>query len=461
MPARTLTKGTLLIGDRPDWVHPGQYPSEVARYTPLGQDWPVTFVLDKMRQGDPATSRTKHFANKGFNLLSGRISDIYTDTGFVSAHSGAAASGATVVVRPHADDVNLMLNVRVGNQVKIHSGSVYGAVGGTCTGVNYSGALASFTFTLDEADTNSVLAGTSLTWLVMQKGETEVHELGDAVNLHENDLFNYVYTDSEPFAMSEPEMSEFSRIENGIEQKKKERELDALIALSQRREFTVLEGIRKLATTANGKQWYAGGLEWFLKAAQVADTTLANRLIVDWRTDTLFSDATDTVAGGTLPMLRRVLSDARKWKRTGLSMWWVCSQTILDLIDDCVTRSGQYRIESGTNKYGLNVKYLRGRGEDIELVEDALFEHYPFLQRRSYILVPEYMHRHQMTEGLPIPRKKGLRYIKWSAQKDGSASIDGQSYITEIKGGWEASETFTFDFLEAFKIIDNLGLDKA
>jgi hypothetical protein len=455
MPAPvTLNRGTVMVGNRPDFVHPEAYDGKVAHITPLGQQYPITFMLDKMRQGKPTPSLTFHWHDKPFNPLTGRISDVYTNTGLTNAHSGAAASGTTVVVKPHADDVTIMANVRPFNEVIIHSTSVYGQVTGYVNSVDYTGATAQFSFTLLEADTNSVLAGTGLTWTVMSKAEEEKHELGDAVSGEPTDYYNYVGTDTEPFEITFDELGELSRIENGEQEKMNERELEARTALNLRREFQVLEGRRTLL----GTRRYAGGLRYFLAANESGN-------IINWRTDTTYSENTDTAIGGTLPFLRKVMKLQRKWKRPGMPTVMVCSATTLDLINECVLHSGTgtYKIDEGVNQWGLAVQRLRGLSESIDLVEDALFSHYPSAERSAYIVVPEYLQRHQPTnEGNPLTIKKGLMWVPWSANKDGdSAPVDGSNYASYKKGAWISRETYSFRNLAAHAIIDNLGLDKA
>lgn len=447
-PNIVVSRGTLRVGQRPDWVHPGQWDPKLDKLSPLAQ-YPITVTLDKMREGDPAQSVTLHWPMRPYMTLNGAVADIFTATDLGTPYAaGPAAKGAQVVVKPSAEDAEKLAAVEPYHQVAIHSQSVGAQVKARILALERSGSLASFTIRLLQADPKRVLEGTGLTWSLLQRSEDEEFELGEPVNEHETDFWNYVYTDSQSFAISRRELRELSRREESLKNKKMERELDALDKLYQRREFTALEGVRDKV----GDRYYAGGLRFFLEEHEEDH-------IVDWRADTEFSSSTDSVLGGTLPFLRRVLDGlTRPYSRVGARKQLHVSAKLRSLIDECVLLSGDYAIEYGTNKYGVNVGKLRGLDNEVEIVENALFTHYPAYKHTMYIVDPENLRRHTPEDGgTTVSRKHGIEYVPWSAFK----KMDGENFITRIKGGWVAEESFSYRQLPSFAIVDNLGLDKA
>jgi len=447
-PSLVVSRGTLRVAQRPANIHPESWDPKLDQYSPLAK-YPLTTTLDAMPEGEPVPSSVHHWFTRPFFALNGAADDVYTSTSLASAYSsGPAAVNAEVCVKPSAADVEKLAAVEKYQQVLIHSTSVASAVRALITGVERSGSLACFTIRLLEADTNRVLEGTGLTWSLTQRSQGEETELGEGTNQHESDRYNYLYTDFEPFAISRRELRELSRRKEGMKDKKKERELDALDLLNQRREFTVLEGVR----ATYGDRYYAGGVRFFLQEHESSN-------IVNWRTDTTFSLGSDSVLGGTLPFLRRVLdAKTRPWSRVGAKKQLHMSAHLRSVIDECVLASGDYAIEYGTNKYGINVGWLRGLDNEVELVENALFNHYPAYANTIYVIDPENIKRHTPAdEGTSVSRAKGLEYIPWSAFK----KMDGENFITRIKGGWGVEETFSFKQLASHAIIDNVGLTKA
>ncbi len=439
-----MTRGDLRVSQRTTNVHPEHWDKQVERQTPLDQ-YPMVTMLDKMAQGDPVTSRVFHYWDKPFNALTGNIHDVYTDTGFTSAHSGAAASGTTLVVRPTAGDLNRLQAVEECDQIEIHSTSVYGTVKALVVGIERAGTFACFTIQTLETDTNSVLAGTGLTWTVLNKSEDEVFELGEAIAEHETEYYNYIGTDSEPFSISHDELDEATRTEEDL---KAEKETEALMRLNQRRENAFFEGVRLKV----GDRFWSGGLRYFLGQHESSN-------IINWRTDTTYSAATDTVLGGTLPFLRRVFEATRKWSRPGATKQLHVSQTVRGIIDNCVLNSGQYTIDYSTNRYGINVAKIRGLDQEIEIVENPLFVHYPSRVYTAYLIEPEQIRRRQKkTDRSGMAFSRGLCRVPWSDFK--KTTVDGENFISRAKGGWVCKEGFQIRRLAAHAIIDNLGIDK-
>lgn len=438
-----LTQGPLQVGQRTANIHPEHWRKEVAKYRPLDQAFPILTMLNKVRAGQNTTSRTTHYFEKPYNALTGAVDDVYNDTGFASAFAGSGVAGTVVVVKPATTDVNRVLNLRADMQVEFHSTSVKDVVKARIAAVETSGNV-SFTAVLLEADTNNVLAGTGISWGVMQGTNGELFELGDAINEHETEFYNYVYTDDEPFAITRDELREESRLEEDV---KLEREVDALMRINQRREYTVLEGFRE----KRGTKYSAGGLRFFLKAHEPDN-------VINWLTDTKFSAATDTVYGGTLDFLKRVFRHTRNFQRPGDTAALICSGFTRSLINDCVLRNGSYQIGPNTTKYGLRCNTIMGIDADMDIVEDPNFNHWPSKERTAYLVRPERMRRHEPKQmGTELARSKGLQRVPWSS----FGKMDGDNFKSSIKGGWIAEETYSFDHLVSFAIIDNLGHEKS
>lgn len=445
-----LTAGNLRVADRTANIHPEHWEKKVDRYNPL-DEFPATKILDRLKQGEETTSKKLHYFEKPFNALTGVISDVYNDIGLSSAFAGSGVVGTTVVIKPHTDSVNRLLNIKANMQVEIHSSSVNKSVKLYVTAVEPSGSFASFTAMLLEADTSNVLAGTGLTWIVGLGSEEEEFELGEGVNEHETEHWNYVYTDSEAFSITRDELNEFSRI---LEDKKKERELDALVRLTQRRENGFLEGVRD----KRGTRYYAGGFRWALKEEDGSKTASQERQLVDWTEDTAFSASTDSIEQGTIPFIRRVLAYTRQYARPGAKPLALVSDYTRDLITELVLASGNYNISYGENKWGIDVTRIHGLEEELELAIEPLFNHYPARKRSMYIARFDYIKRHQvkMEDTSLGKRSKGLEYVPWSAFK----KMDGENFISRIKGGFIASESYSVRRRCCHAIIDNLGLSK-
>ena len=317
-------------------IHPEYWDPKVTRYSPL-DTYPLNLLLDNIAKGGTVTSRTFHWFERPFNQLTGSIDDIYTTSGLVTAASGAAASGTTVYVKPDSTGLPKIKNVREYDTIEIYSGSVYGSVRGYVTSVHYGTVDNSyFALVTTETDTNQVLAGTSLVWTITGRGEEEIHELADSITEHETEYSNYIQQMEESHTISQAELYEASRIEEDV---KKDKEMDSLQRLNQRRELAFLEGSKlKL-----GDRYFTGGLRWFLNQYESGN-------IIDWRTDTTYSASTDTVLGGLLPFTKRLLLPLRQWSKPGSRKLLVCSQTVRNIIDECVLNSGMYQIDYGTDR---------------------------------------------------------------------------------------------------------------
>lgn len=436
-PTVTLTPGALTINQRTANIHPQAWDPTLHRYSPLNR-WPLTTILDKIGTGR-TDSRVFHWFEKPFNSLTGGIDDTYTTNNVVSgtAVSGATAAGVTVYLKPSTSGYAKLRNVREFANLEVYSTSVRGAIRGYVTAVHVGTSANSYIgFVLDEADTSEVLAGTGLSWTITGSGEDEIHELPESVAEHETEYYNYVGTMLEAFRASEDEMNEASRLNNDI---KSELEMDALHRLNQSRELALLEGTRRVT----GNRYYAGGLRWFLSQYEPTN-------IINWRTDTTYSSSTDTVLGGSVPFLKRLSERLREFSDPGTRKIMVCSQRVRGIIDECVLASGMYNIGYETNKYGLHVAVLRGLDNEIELVEEPLFNSNDAKKNTVYILEPSLIRRKTVKDG-------ELKKIPWSDLKN----QEGDEYKSYSVGGWRVKETYQFTRLQAHCIIENFGIDKA
>lgn len=441
----SLTQGTLKVADRVSNIHPEHWDPKVERQTPLDK-YPMVLTLDTLPQAQPSSSRIHHWWDKPFNSMTGGLDDVCTNAGLGTAWSATgSAAGVQPYLKPTSADEYTLKNLRVGMQLNLYSSSVGKSIKGRITAVEPTGALPSITFKTLQADTNNVLTGTGLSWTALQKSNDEVYELGEATQEHESEFYNYFYTDDEPFAISFDEMDEMSRVDEDV---RDEQEMDAKMRLDQRREYTFFEGWRDLS----GTKYYTGGLRYFLTEHESSN-------IIDWKTDTTYSAATDDVVGGTLPFLKKLFVYQRKWMEPGSTVQMHVSATVWEILDRCVLHSGEYRITPGVNNYGINVGYLLGlKGQKIEIIENPLFEHYPEALNTAYIVVPDNCRRvPKNTKNSGQTFNKGICYVPWSKVKD----MDGEDYISRIKGGWIAKESYQYRNLAANLIIDNLGLAKS
>lgn len=442
-----LTSGTGKVSHRTAGVHPGHWDGKLDKLQPMG-DFPLIATIDKMKEGEKAKSVEMHFFQKPYNALVGDVEEVYADSAFATPYaSGPAAIGTTVVIQPAAASAIRLHNIRRNMQVEIHSAGVNGMVKGLVVAVEPGGAKPSFTITTLTTDSKRALEGADITWCLGIGSEDEVFELSKAVNEHEIDMYNYMGTDSEPFALSRRELREYSRI---LEDKKKEKELEALARLNWRREYNILEGIRHKI----GENYWAGGLRFFLE-------TYESYNIRDWETDHNrddggLSSSKDKPLGGTLPFLNRCFQKARPWSRPGASKVLETSSYVRGFINECVRASTSYEISYGTNKYGVQVQYLKGLDQEIEIWENPQLDHIPSKKRTAYLLEPEHFKRHTPEDG-EANASKGLEYVPWSTPK----KANGENFKSRAKGGWISEETYTFRRLPAHMIIDNLGLPKS
>lgn len=434
-PNVSLTPGVLRVGDRTANIHPTWWDPKVTRYSPL-DTYPITLLLDNLPKAGNVGSRSFQWFEKPFNSLTGSIDDVYTTSSLGTAVSTAKSAGDTVYIKPDSTGFTKIRNLREYDNVEIYSGSVRNRITGYVTAVHVgSSGNSYFAVVLDTTDSNQVLVGTSLVWTITGRGEEEVHELADSISEHETEYGNYIQQMEESHSISEAELYEDSRLEEDI---KKDKEMDSLQRLNQRREFAFLEGYKRKI----GDRYYAGGLRWML-------STYESGNIIDWRTDTAYSASTDTVLSGLLPFTKRVTLPLRKWSKPGARKMLVCSQTVRSIIDECVLNSGHYHIDYETKKYGLNVAVLRGLDQEIEIVEEPLFNDNDAKKYTVYIIEPDLIARRTTAYG-------SLKRIPWSTLNDA-----GDNYKTYIKGGWRVAEGYQFRRPSAHAIIENFGLDKA
>lgn len=434
-PSVIQTPGTLTIAQRTANIHPQAWDPTLHRYSPLNQ-WPLTTILDKIGSG-MTDSKVYNWFEKPFNSLTGGITDVYTTSGLGTGVSTATAAAATVYLKPDATGYTKLRNVREYQNLEVYSTSVRGSIRGYVTHVHVGSVDNSYiAFVLDAEDTAQVLVGTGLSWTITGSGEDEIHELPASVAEHETQYFNYVGTLLESFRVTEDEMNEASRLNNDI---KSELEMDALHRLNQSRELALLEGARRKL----GDRYFAGGLRYFLNAHESSN-------IINWRTDTTYSSNTDTVLGGSIPFLKRLSERLREFSNPGTRKIMVCSQRVRGIIDECVINSGMYNIGYETNKYGLHVGVLRGLDNEIELIEEPLFNSNEAKKNTVYILEPSLIKRKTVKDG-------ELKKIPWSSL----SNQDGSDYKSYSEGGWRVKETYQFTRLQAHAIIENFGIDKA
>lgn len=451
MPATVdLTRGPLSLGDAPANVQPESWDPNVDRYLPL-DSFPITATLDRMKQGKKVDSKIHHWWTKPLNPLSGVVDDVYTNAGLTIVYAGATlAAGNSVYLKPTTASETAVMNGKVGMQMILHSLTLGARLVVLVTSIEPEGLNVRFCVKTLQTDTSDVLLQTDITWALLGRSMPERHELGESISEQVSPRYNYMGSDMEEFGATNDKLNEATRLNTNI---KDDEEMDALLRLTPRREFNALEAVRHLGTSTEGPSYYAGGLRFFLNEHESAN-------VINWKTDTTYSAATDTVLAGTLPFLRRVFKQSRIWIRPGATMQLHLSATNIELISNCVLNAGTYNIDYGTNKFGIDVAYLRGLGRVVELVENAFFEHYaPFLNT-GYLLIPELMSRHEPIDNATggLPRSKGLIKIPWSGAKPGQ--INGDNYKSWQTGAYLCHETFEFRKEAAFFIIDNLGLDK-
>lgn len=422
-------------------IHPRQWDGKVDRQLPLSNH-PLTMHLNSMKEGKKLTSLQLNWFRQDYNALAGSINEIYTDPHYGTAYSsGPAAVGTTLYARPETASLQALKNVREGMQAIIRSGSTYTDTRVLITSVTYEGSYPSFGFRVLKADTGRALEGTSLSWTLMVQSHGEKYEIGESHSEQAGNTYNYLFTDQEPFSMTSREYSEESRI---VEDLKKVREVEALDRLNWRREWAALESWRY----QNGDAYYPGGLRFFLNEHESAN-------IIDWRTDTTYSSASDSVRLGTLPALQRIVRKLRPFCAPGAKRVIELSAHLWGIINESAQANGNYNIDYGTTKTGMHVKWIRGNDEEWEIWENPALDHTE-QKNTAYLIVPQYINRHA-SNNKALNLSKGLHYVKWSDP----AKQDGQNFKSYMKGGWICEESYSFRQLACHAIVDNLGLEKA
>jgi hypothetical protein len=434
-------------------MHPESWDPKVVHYSPLDDQFRLLAMLDKVPDGEKINSRTRHYWEKPANIATGDIDDVYLDVGFNTAYTSGATTGTVLVIKPATASLTKVNNIRENMQVSIHSSSVRASVPARVSGVSRSGQV-SFTIVLQATDPSDVMAGTGLTWSLKQGNEGELYELGRGVAEHESEFYNYLYTDTEAFEISRDKLREARRA-NTIKGLKMVRQMDALTQLQQRRLMTIYEGIRE----KSGDRYSAGGLGYFIdQTAGYDGVTGSNR--IDWTSDTAFSATTDTVLGGTLKFISKIMRESRKWEKRGARACGLCSAEVRGLISECREYLGRgWDMKYGKTRYGQDCTTILSVDCELDIVEEPEFNHVPEYARRMYIVRPEHIRRHEPEEmeGTGLTRSKGLQFVPWSKFK----KMDGDTYKSYIKGGWIAEETYSFNHPSAEFIIENLGYDKS
>jgi hypothetical protein len=398
-----ITPGVLVRDDRVQNIHPEVWDSDLTRYFPLDQ-FPLQMYFDKVPSGPPVGDVVLHWWEKPFNTLTGEIGGIFTDTALSSAKSGNTSVGETLYIKPTTDDIVKVYNVRAGDQIEIWNSTNTAKVVGIVTAVYPGGSNAHFVITVIDG-VAAINGGTSpkIYWTVLGRTEEEVHELPEGLAEHETEYSNYVQTMTEAHEISLLEYTVDSRI---MEDKKKERELESLIRLYQRKEAACLDGIKYKA----GTRYYAGGVRYFV--SQYAPTN-----VINWKTDTAFSSPTDNPVPDTLMFIARVMQYLRTWDNPTQRKVMITSAYVRSLLN--------------------------------EFWEEPLFNVNEARKRCAYIINPENIQRRYLKNG-------ELRQIPWSEP----ANQDGATYTTAMKGGWTVSETYKIVKPNSFAILENLGVAK-
>jgi hypothetical protein len=433
-----ITPGVLVRDDRVQNIHPEVWDSDLTRYFPLDQ-FPLQMYFDKVPSGPPVGDVVLHWWEKPFNTLTGEIGGIFTDTALSTAKSGNTSVGETLYIKPTTDDIVKVYNVRAGDQIEIWNSTNTTKIVGIVTAVYPGGSNAHFVITVIDGAV-AINGGTSpkIYWTVLGRTEEEVHELPEGLAEHETEYSNFVQTMTEAHEISLLEYTVDSRI---MEDKKKERELESLIRLYQRKEAACLDGIKYKA----GSRYYAGGIRYFVSQYAPAN-------IINWKTDTTFSSPTDNPVPDTLMFIARVMQYLRTWDNPTQRKVMITSAYVRSLLNECVYNiPGRfYEISYETNRWGMpNILTLRGLDQELEIWEEPLFNVNEARKRCAYIINPENIQRRYLKNG-------ELRQIPWSEP----ANQDGATYTTAMKGGWTVSETYKIVKPNSFAILENLGLAK-
>lgn len=440
-PALITTSGPLTTDQRISGIHQPSRNGEVTKYTPFSKAYPTLWRLDKIAKAAKFTidANERIWYQAAHNGLSGTVGDILTEVSGTAYTSGGTV-GSVLILKCATASIPAFRNIQPNDVVAIYDSVTGTEVFARVTGSPVFGGDSNtyVSVTLLTADGSSILASASLTWVVTQRAEKEIYELGDAVSEHETPYTNYVQEMSEAHEVSERELMVKSELNENL---KADRARESLCRLMQKRFRTLLLGQR---LNAGSGRYYAGGLKWFLDTYESAN-------VVNWKTDTTYSASTDRVSSGTIPFLREIAVAASQYIDPTETLTMLMSQSKKNVLAQCVLNSGHYSISKETNEYGMEIDYLLGVGPKIELMVEAEFNTNPMLAQATPLFPTKYIKI--------CPFKNGaLTQIPWSKMP---AQRDGENFRTAIKGGHRVIETYEFHHIDSMFWIRNLGEAKS
>lgn len=377
--------------------------------------------------GTTKTTQNKYeWGEQPFNTQSGDITDVYTDSGLATPYaSGATAFGSAVFIKMAAADAKQFL---VKDNIIVHSG--VNALSLDITAVTIAGASSYLTAQAISADTDLVLAGTSLYYSVGSRSDSQISALPEAI-YQEPALFdNYTQDFMVACELSDREIAAKELIDPSIRTRNK---MQGLVRMNRYVESMIREGVKY----GPGNRTWSGGYAYWLK-------TKAGGNIIDLKTDTTYMKGQNWQAY-TLEALYAIEEKISRFNQSG-EYWVIGGGLALASIVQCIREQGCYELSPTQTKFGVRYKTLTGMNTSWNLVQDpSKSTHKSDVIKRSIDVLD--------TSLMELREFRPLKYIP------AGTGVDGYTYKNGEKSGWEWDLGFQMDNFDAHARIYNLGVD--
>ena len=431
-PSQTFLRGAVTTTDRVTNVHRESWRQNIHTQVPIGRA-PLTGFMMAMGSKE-LKSRHHNWPVEPFDAQRGDVLDVYTDSALSSAYASGGVVGTTLYISMTANearqiivgDILLIIDDLLDVNVHIIAG---------VEGVNVGSDTSSFVaVSLQQADTGSNLASTSLTWRIAGNAQAESNELPIARFADPEWYLNQTQIQMDSIEFSGTELAEEENLSPDKRARGKKQSLQRMMVKMERSNIFG----RYKTTTRNSKPLrYQMGVKQFIEEKASAN-------ILNYLSDSNYAGRS-WLEGG-MEFLEDVAQQTSIYTEHSVKQVF-CGGLAHQAINRLVMDQGHYNIRERVNAFGIKVTRLIGLNQDWDIIQHPLFN--ADTQPRRAALLAE----------MPHIRKCHLRGRDLQFVPASKLATDGFTWVDGEKEGYFVEHCIEVDNLDVFGWLDNLGLD--
>ena len=430
MDLETILRGFIATSDRDSKLHPEEWRSKVYKILPVG-DAPMTALLQAIGS-EPTPSRHMHWFEQQYPEQRGSITDVYTDVALSSAYASGGVDGTALYLKMTANDAKQIV---AGNTLTIFAPGVSGAmINADVRNVSIGTDATTWVLVqLLEADTNSILANSTLTFAITGDARAEGSSLPDPTGRDPVELTNQTQIFMEAVSWTGTEKKEKQRIDGSFAQQQL---WSGFNRFRLKIERAILFGKYKVRTE-NGKP------KRFTRGVRSAIAENEPGRIYNYQTDTDFAGQ-DWLVGGWEWFCDKILLETSETSSGRKKLF--CGDQFALALEHLVEDRGLAILEPRQTSFGFRYKTLRGLTTEVDVVIHPDFRRNTALKRSGLLTEMKLLRLRPMVD-------RDITFVPASALEAG-----GWNWVDGDKEGWYAELGLEYDNLAAMAWIDGAGL---